>query len=153
LKGSGFTSVPLGLRFEGAGAPAGVTPFDAGGTDTNASITIPAALPNGVYRVRVVLNDAAGSASNSRTLEVVPRLDAVVLTVASPPGNHTLTAAGARLDGTDIRLQVDDVVYQAPPNANATQLVYTFGRLLDPGAHTLSVSIDGHTSHSIDLEV
>jgi hypothetical protein len=152
LKGSGFTATPLGLRFEGAGAPTGVTPFDAGGTDTSASVTLPATLPNGVYQVRVVLGDVAGSASNSRTLEVIPQLDSAVLTIPSPPTAHTLTAAGARLNGNDIRLQVDNAIYHSPPNANATQLVYTFGRLLTPGSHTLSVSIDGHTSHSIDVE-
>jgi hypothetical protein len=153
LKGSGFTSTPLGLRFEGTGAPSGVTPFDAGGTDTSASVTLPATLPNGIYQVRLVLGDVANSASNSRTMEVIPRLDSAVLTVPSPPTGHTLTAAGARLNGNDIRLQMDDVVYQAPPNTNAAQLVYTFGRLLTPGAHSLSVSIDGHASHSIDVEV
>jgi hypothetical protein len=129
-----------------------VTPFDAGGTDTSASVTLPAMLPNGVYQVRVVLGDVAGSASNSRTLEVIPQLDSAVLTIPSPPTGHTLTAAGARLNGNDIRLQVDNAIYQAPPNANATQLVFTFGRLLTPGSHTLSVSIDGHTSHTIDVE-
>ena len=150
LKGSGFTAAPLGLRFEGTGAPAGTTPFDAGATDTSASLTLPAGLPNGIYQVRLVLGDAAGSASNSRTLEVIPRLDGAVLTVAG--SSHTLTAAGVRLNGTDVRLQVDNVVYQAPSNANPTQLVFAFGRLLTLGPHTLSVSIDGHTSHTIELE-
>ena len=153
LQGSGFTSAPLGLRFEGEGAPAGVTPFDGGGTDNGASITVPAALPNGLYQVRVVLSDAVSSASNPRSLEVIPRLDSALHSPSSArPRGHTLTAAGARLDGNDIRLQVDDAVYQAPPNVDPGQLIYTFGLLLPPGSHTLSVSIDGHASHSIDME-
>jgi hypothetical protein len=152
LKGSGFTSTPLGLRFEGTGAPAGTTPCDAGGTDNTASVTLPATLPNGVYQVRLVLGDVARSASNSRTVEVIPRLDSAVLSLLSPPTAHTLTATGARLNGNDIRLQVDNEVFQAPPNTNPAQLVFTFGRLLTPGTHSLSVSIDGHASHSIDVE-
>jgi hypothetical protein len=31
--------------------------------------------------------------------------------------------------------------------------VYTFNRSIDPGPHSLAVNIDGHVSHTLDLEV
>jgi hypothetical protein len=152
LRGAGFSTTPQGVRFDGVGAPSGPTPFDPGVTDTSGSIIIPSVLPNGIYQMRVVLSDAVSSASNSRTLEIIPRIDSTALTVSSPPAVHILTINGARLNGTDIRLIVDGVTYQAPPNANAAQLVFGFGRLLSPGSHALSVGIDGHMSHGVDLE-
>jgi hypothetical protein len=153
LQGIGFTATPQGLRFDGAGAPAGLTALDPGTTDTQATITIPPALPNGIYRVGVVLGDPAQSASNSRTFEVIPRIDSAILTPGSPPGpSAILTVNGARLDGNDIRLIVDGIVFQAPPNGNSVQLVYTFNRIISPGSHALAVSIDGHMSHTVDLE-
>jgi hypothetical protein len=152
LEGIGFTAAPQGVRFDGSGAPGTLTAVDPGSTDTQATITIPA-LPNGIYRVRVLLGDSAQSASNSRTLEVIPRIDAAVVTPGSPPGPSTiLTANGARLDGNDIRVLLDGVIFQAPPNANGAQLVYTFNRTINPGPHALAVNIDGHMSHTVDLE-
>jgi hypothetical protein len=56
------------------------------------------------------------------------------------------------LNGSDIRILVDDVEYAAPPNSNASQLSFTFARPLATGSHALSVNIDGHASHTIDLE-
>ena len=152
IEGLGFTTAPQGVRLDGPGAPAGLTPFDAGVSDTGGTITIPPALANGLYKVRVVLNDVAASASNSRTLEIIPRIDTVSLSVTSPPAVHILTVNGARLNGSDIRILLDDVTYQAGPNGSPAQIVYTFGRLLDPGPHALSVNIDGHASHTVDLE-
>jgi hypothetical protein len=153
LAGTGFSANPLGVRFDGSGAPAGLTAFDPGSTDLQGTITIPPSLPNGIYQVRVVLSDPAQSASNSRSLEIIPRIDSTSLAVASPPGSASnLTVNGARLSGTDVRLLLDAVSFLAPPNSNATQLIFTFNRVLSPGSHTLSLSIDGHTSHAVDLE-
>jgi hypothetical protein len=153
LQGIGFTATPRGVRFDGAGAPAALNALDPGSTDTQGTITIPPALPNGIYRVRLVLNDTAQSASNSRTLEIIPRIDSTIITPGSPPGSSAiLTVNGARLNGNDIRLLLDGVIYQATPSGNAAQLVYTFNRLISPGSHTLAVSIDGHISHSVALE-
>jgi len=153
LLGIGFTAMPEGVRFDGAGAPAGLNTLDPGSTDTQGTITIPPALPNGIYRVRVVLGDPAHSASNSRGFEVIPRIDSAILTPGSPPGpSAILTVNGARLDGNDIRVLVDGVIFQAPPNGNGAQLVYTFNRIISPGSHALAVSVDGHMSHTLDLE-
>jgi hypothetical protein len=152
LQGLGFTTTPQGARLDGAGAPPGVTPFDAGVTDTQGTIAVPPALPNGLYQVRVVLNDLAASASNSRTLEIIPRIDTTSLGVSSPPAVHMLTVNGARLAGADVRVLLDSVTYQTGPNANPAQLVYTFGRLLSPGPHAVSVNVDGHASHTVNLE-
>ena len=152
LQGIGFTTTPQGVRLDGAGPPTGaVTTFDAGVTDAQGTITIPPALANGLYQVRVVLNDPSASASNSRTLEVTPRIDTTSLGMSSPPV-HILTVNGARLNGDDVRVLVDNVTYQTGPNGNPAQLVYTFGRLLSPGPHALSVNVDGHASHTVDLE-
>ncbi len=152
LDGIGFDPAPLGVLFDGAGAPAGLIPLDPGGSDRQATLTIPSGLPNGLYRVRLVLDDGAHSASNSRSFEVIPRIDSATLTPGSPPVSTVLTVNGGRLDGSDIRLLVDKVTHQAPPNANPTQLVFTFNRMFSPGRHTLAVSIDGHTSHTTDLQ-
>jgi hypothetical protein len=152
LHGMGFTTTPSGVYFDGVGAPSGLIALDPGATDIEASVTIPP-LPNGIYRVRIVLGDAARSASNSRSLEVIPRIGTVLLSSGSPPGSSTvLTVNGARLAGNDIRLLLDGVAFQAPPNANPVQLVYTFNRSIDPGRHTLAVAIEGHLSHTMDLD-
>jgi hypothetical protein len=152
LQGVGFTNTPQGVRLDGAGAPAGLVGFDAGVTDTGGTITIPPGLPNGLYQARVVLSDGPSSASNSRTLEIIPRIDTASVSVSSPPAVHILTVNGARLNGADTRVVVDNVTYQVGPNGNPAQLVFTFGRLLSPGPHALSVNIDGHASHTVDLE-
>jgi hypothetical protein len=153
LQGIGFTATPQGVRFDGAGAPVGLTALDPGGTDNQGTITIPPALPNGIYRVRIVLDDPAQSASNSRTFEVIPRIDSAVLTPGSPPGpSAILTVSGARLDGNAIRLLLDTAIFQAPPNPNGAQLIYTLDRIITPGSHALAVSIDGHMSHTVTLE-
>jgi hypothetical protein len=153
LQGMGFTATPQGVRFDGTGAPAGLTALDPGSTDAQGTIIIPPALPNGIYRVRVILGNLAQSASNSRTFEVIPRIDSAILTPGSPPGSSMILAVnGARLDGNDIRLLLDGVIFQAPPNANGAQLVYTFNRIISPGSHALAVSVDSHMSHTLDLE-
>ena len=151
LTGSGFTLNPQGIRWEGVGAPTGITAFDPGVSDTAGSITVPAGLANGLYKLRVLLNDAAHSVSNSRSLEIIPAVDTAALTPASPPA-AILTINGARLNGSDVRVVVDGVEYSAAPNSNASQLTYTFARPPAPGAHTLSVNIDGHASHTIPFE-
>jgi hypothetical protein len=154
LQGVGFTLTPQGVRFDGAGAPAALTALDPGSADMQGTVTIPPNLGNGIYEVRLVLGDLAQSASNPRTFEVIPRIDSATLTPGSPPGlSAILTTNGARLDGSDIRLLLDGSVFQAPPNGNSTQLIYTLNRLLAPGIHALAVSIDGHMSHTADLEV
>ena len=153
LQGIGFTATPQGVRFYGAGAPAALAALDPGSTDTLGTITIPPALPNGIYQVRVILNDQAQSASNSRSFEIIPGIESTTLAPGSPPASTMiLTVNGARLDGNDIRVLLDSVTFQAPPNANANRLSYSFNRTISPGSHTLAVSIDGHMSHTVDLE-
>jgi hypothetical protein len=155
LEGSGLAN-PQAVRFEGPGGTTPVTVFDPGGSDTRASVTVPPGLANGVYNVRLVLNDGASSASNARMLEVIPRIDTPIglatVTVNSRQV-HRLTLGGARLSGADVRLVIDGVVYQAGANANAAQLVYTLGRQLNAGTHQVAVSVDGQMSHTVALEV
>jgi hypothetical protein len=150
LEGLGFAN-PSGVRLDGAGAPVGLLAFDPGATDRTGTITLPSDLPNGLYRLRVVLADPSRGVSNSRLLEVIPRIDTAVLAPSSPPGAQSLTITGARLDGTDIRLMLDGTIYQAPANPRPSQLTYTFVRL-DPGTHQIGVAIDGHSSHRVVLE-
>lgn len=160
LTGLGFTA-PQAVRFDGPGGTTNVTTFDAGTTETQLSITIPGTLLNGIYQVRAVLNDT--SATNARALEVIPRVDSPIgLSTTTVDGRsvHRLTINGARLNGTNIRLIIDGVTYQFAPDpanpgagSNATQIVYTLGRLLDAGAHQITVNVDGHSSHTVSLEV
>jgi hypothetical protein len=152
LKGNGFTAAPQAVRFDAPAASATVTTFDAGGSDTQATVTIPTNLPNGVYNVRIVLNDAASSASNSRTLEVIPLVNSPI-GLAVVGSAHQLTINGDRLAGADVRLVIDGVNYVSGKNTNPTQLVYTLGRLLSLGSHSVVVNVDGHLSRSIELEV
>jgi hypothetical protein len=156
LQGNGFTTAPRAVRFDGPGGTTNVTTFDAGGSDVQATVTIPPILANGIYNVRIVLNDPASSVSNARTLEVMPRLDSLIgLAVVTDAGNpvHLLTLNGARLNGGDVRLLLDGVTYQTGPNANPAQLVKTLGRLLSAGSYSVAVNVNGQTSRSVVLEV
>jgi hypothetical protein len=158
LKGIGFTN-PQAVRFEAAGSVTNVTAFDPSGTDTQATVTIPAGLTNGEYSVRLVLNDATSSASNARTLVILPLISNVTIAVipASPPvlGDdvHELTMTGARLDGADARLIVDGVAYLIGSQPATASFVYRLGRQLSPGIHTVAVSVDGFTARSVELVV
>jgi hypothetical protein len=160
LKGVGFTN-PQAVRFETAGSITNVTAFDPGGTDTQATVTILAGLANGEYSVRLVLNDAASSASNARTLIILPLISNV--TVALVPASslpvlgedvHELTLTGTRLDGADVRLIIDGVVHQVGgAQPAAASLVYRLGRQLSHGVHTVAANVDGFTSRSVELVV
>ncbi len=151
LTGIGFTTTPHGVRFDGVGVSSAPVPFDAGLTDTTGTLTIPAALVNGIYSLRVVLSDVAQSVTNSQMLEIIPVINTATLAAGTPP-TQTITIDGTRLNGADIRIVIDGETYLLPPNTNAAQIVHTFALPLLPGSHALSVSIDGHTSHSTDLE-
>jgi hypothetical protein len=156
LTGIGFTATPQGVRFDGPGGTVNVTTFTGPVTDTQAAISIPATLQNGLYKVRMVLAGAAHSASNSATLEVIPAVASPIqLDVVTVAGNqvHRLTINGARLNGTDVRILVDGVSYATGQNTNAAQIVFTLARLLSSGAHTIAVSVNGSVSHSIPLVV
>jgi uncharacterized protein DUF4255 len=152
LQGNGFTTTPQAVRFDSAATSATVTAFAAGGSDAQAVVAIPTSLPNDVYTVRIVLSDAASSASNSRTLEVIPLVNSPI-GLAVVNSVHQLTINGARLAGADVRLLIDAVEYLVGSNANPAQLVYTLGRLLSVGSHRVAVNVDGHLSRSIELEV
>jgi hypothetical protein len=156
LHGHDFTTTPSAVRFDGPGGTTTVTVFGAGGSDVQATVSIPTTLVNGIYNVRLVLNDAASSISNAGTLEVLPHLASPIgLAVMTVAGNtvHQLTLNGARLNGSDIRLLIDEVTYLIGANANATQVVYTLGRLLSAGSHSVAINVNGQTSRSVGLEV
>ncbi len=151
LNGNGFSATPQAVLFSG---PADMrAAIDQGATDTKLKLTIPALPANGVYDVRLLKAD--NSLSNKRTLEVLPLLTNVTPSVVAINGNnvHELTVDGARLNGTDIRLAIDGATYMAPPNAGAARLVYTLGRLLPAGSHSLTLSVDGHVSRPFKFEV
>src|SRR5262249_6544634 len=156
LEGTGFTP-PAAVRFEGPGGTTNVATFDPGGKDTRRSITIPNTLANGIYRVRLVLGDAPNSATNSRSLEVIPRVDAPVgvsTTVDSDGNNvHRLTINGARLNGSDVRAILDGATHQRGANGNAAQFVLTLGRLLNAGTHRVAVNINGQLSRTVTFEI
>ncbi len=157
LSGNGFSGNPQGVRFDGANT---VTSFVTK-SDTQASVTIPTGLANGIYYVRIVLPDT--SASNSRSLEVLPLISSPIgLAVVTVAGNsvHQLILNGARLNGTNIRVVIDGVDYQVAPDpnnpglgSNPTQLVYTLGRELSAGPHSVAINVDGHLSRNVALEV
>jgi len=156
LTGKGFTATPQEVRLDGPGGPISAL-IEAGGNDGTAIITIPAGLANGGYDVRLVVDPARANVSNARTLEVIPRVDSpiVVSSATSPDGQHLsrLTLNGARLNGTDIRLSIDGVTFTAAANVNPVQIVYTMGRVLNSGRHQVSVRVDGHASHTIEVLV
>jgi hypothetical protein len=156
LRGSGLTSTPQGVRFDGPGGTTTVTAFVGAVTDTQATITLPSTLLNGLYQVRLILAGPANNATNARTLEIIPLLSSPIgLAVVTVSGNqvHRLTLNGARLSGSDVRVAIDGVVYQAGASANAAQLVFTLGRLLDAGQHTVAVIVNGSRSHDAALGV
>jgi hypothetical protein len=175
LRGTGFTTAPKAVRFDGPGGTITVSAFVGAVTANAVTVTLPpnptnasSGLSNGIYKVRLVLSDPNASASNSRTLEVIPEIDSVAaLPVPAPSGVpsgnsvHQITVNGARLNGADVRLLIDGVMYasgdptQPNPNANAnpTQLIRTLGRLLTSGTHAVAVNVDGSMSHIIDLVV
>jgi hypothetical protein len=156
LRGHGFTATPQAVRLEGPGGTTSVTTFESGGDDGRAGVTLPITLANGLYRVRLVLSDASRSVSNSRTLEVIPRLDTPVgltqITVSGTPV-HRLTLTGARLNGSDVRVVLDGVARGIGANPDTAQVVITLGRLLSAGSYEVSVMVDGHASRSISLVV
>src|SRR5215216_494589 len=154
LDGIGLTPAAA-VRFEGPGSPVTVNTFDPGGTATHTSVTIPNTLVNGVYNVRLVLGDGPSSVTNSRTLEVIPRLDtpvAVASVVVEGRNVHRLTIDGARLNGADVRAILDGSTHQTGANANAAQYVLTLGRLLNAGTHRIALNIDGQLSRTITFE-
>jgi hypothetical protein len=159
LKGVGLTN-PQAVRLEAAGSVTNVVAFEPGGTDVQTTVTLPAALANGEYSVRLVLNDVANSASNVRTLMVLPLISHVAVALVppiSPPVSgddvHEMTVTGARLSGADVRLIIDGVVYQVRDQSAATSFVYRLGRQLSLGIHTIAVNVDGFTSRSVELVV
>ncbi|MFZ0707151.1 MAG: Pvc16 family protein [Candidatus Korobacteraceae bacterium] len=154
LSGNGFTTTPQAVRFDGPGGTTSVTSFVGAATDSQTTITIPSALQNGLYQVRLVLAD--NSVSNARTLQVIPLIASpIALAVITVAGQqvHQLTINGARLNGADVRVLIDGIAYQAGANANAAQLVFALGRLLDSGSHTVAVVVDGSQSHDLALGV
>lgn len=159
LTGFGFVNAAEVL---GAGNnPAwSVTAFLPGSTSNKVSINLPSAatknsatgstLRNGFYDILLRLQD--NSLSNARSLEVIPRLNGT--SGYSPNSSYSsssgvLALRGARFDGTDVRIVVDGQEYAQGANTNGIQLNQTFGRRLSPGAHSVSVAVDGHTSREI----
>jgi hypothetical protein len=152
LTGMGFTNTPAAVRLEAPSGTTTVNSFAAGGSDTAVSITIPTGLGNGLYQVRLVVGDAASSATNMRTLQVIPLVRTPV-GVSVAAGVHRLTINGARLNGTDVRIAIDNIIYQFGTNSTGNQLVYTLGKLLDVGQHKLVVNVDGQASRAVQFGV
>ena len=155
LRGSGFTTSPAAVRLQSAAGVTTVTTFAAGATDTAVTVALPTDLSNGSYQVRLVLDDTASSATNSHTTEVMPLIASSGAAVQTVGGHnvHQLSINGARLNGADLRLVIDGIVFRAGANANAEQLVFTLGKLLDQGTHALRVVVDGHASRHVAFEI
>lgn len=155
LTGQGLIA-PLSVRFDGPGGPA-TSPATVTG-EGSASVAVPAGLANGAYEVRVVLGDADNSLSNPRPLQVLPRLDAgpaVSVVTDGPERKHRLELTGARLDGSEIRIVLDGVAYEALENADPDPeaLSFRFNRLLGTGRHTVAVDVDGRRSRAVAFTV
>ncbi len=156
LHGIGFTNTPASVRFDGPAGTTSIGAFMAGGNDHQAKVAVPAGLPNGIYQVRLVLGDVPHSATNARSLQVIPLVATpigVANVVVAGKHVHRLTLNGKRLKGADVRLTIDDIVYQTGANANDAQLIFTLGKLLDPGTHTVSANVDGQSSRTIQFGV
>ena len=156
LRGNGFTTTPQAVRFDGPGGTTNVTTFVGAVADNQATVTIPSTLQSGLYQVRVVLGGPDNSVSNAHTLQVIPLITSPIgLATVTVTGKqvHQLTINGARLNGADVRVLVDGIAYQAGTNANAAQVVFALGRLLDSGSHTVAVVVDGSQSHDVALGV
>jgi len=155
LHGFGLSN-PQAVRFAGPGETKLVTAFTPGGTDKQAAIILPQDLQNGIYQVRVALDDNDNSVTNARTFAVIPRLDSPIA-IAQIEENgkqvHRLTLQGARLNGDDIRLLIDGVTHQTKKNANAAQLQYTLKCMLNAGTHSISIVVDGCASRAVTLEL
>lgn len=157
LNGSGFTGTPQAVRLEGPGAVQNIAVFTSA-SDQQISVALPPGLTNGLYNVRVVLNDPANSVSNVRAFEVIPRLDTpigVAVITVSNNQVHQLTLNGARLTGADVRIVIDRVSYPVDPStlSNATQVIFNLKRLLPAGPHSVAVSVSGQTSHTVVFQV
>lgn len=153
LTGQGFSVPPFAVLFESGGRAVSGQTFGGGSTASSATVEIPA-LANGVYAVRLIGADDASSATNARTLEIVPLITPPVIVEQVKAGSalvDRIIVNGARLDGVAIALIVDGVAYLAGPNANPNQIVYTFGRTLAAGAHTLAVEVDGFRSLQVEF--
>ncbi|MGE5287162.1 MAG: DUF4255 domain-containing protein [Micromonosporaceae bacterium] len=151
LTGQGLTA-PFTVRFDGPGGPASST--GAVTSDGTASAPIPTDLANGAYQVRVVLGDTDSSLSNPRTLQVLPRVDAdPAVSVDGGGQRHQLDLTGARLDGSQVRVVLDGVAYEAPGNADPSALSFLFNRLLGAGQHTVAVDVDGQRSRAAGFTV
>jgi hypothetical protein len=146
LTGDGLTATPQ-VRYEG---PAGINTTTASIVSGVLEAPIPTSLTNGIYDVRVQL--PGNELSNGRTLEVIPLVNTGP-TVTVVGGKHRINITGARLNGTQITLIVDGIPYQAPANAGATSLTFTFQRLLTTGQHTVAVDVDGSRSHTVPFTV
>jgi hypothetical protein len=155
LQGKGFTTTPSGVRFDGPGGTKNVTTFVGAVTDERATVTVPTSLANGLYGVRIVLGGPGNNTSNSRTLQVIPLIQSITAAIVTVSGVqvHQLTVNGARLNGADVRLEVDGDFYSTGANANATSLQFTLNRLLDAGTHSVAVIVDGSQSHDFALGV
>jgi hypothetical protein len=160
LNGVGFTGTPQAVRLDGPSGVSKIIVFDSV-SDAQITVTLPPTLANGLYTARVVLTDAVQSASNGRILEVIPRLAIPIgLAVVTVSGNqvHQLTMSGARLNGADLRVIIDDVNYQVDQKdpsvtAGANQLVYPLKRLLPAGPHNIAVRVNGQMSRTVALQV
>ena len=159
MTGFGFVK-PAEVLGAGTNPNWSVTSFLPGATANSLAINLPSAatknsatgstLRNGLYDILLRLQD--NSLSNARSLEVIPRLNGV--SGYSPNSSYNsntgvLSLRGARFDGADVRILVDDVEYALGANANGTQLSQTFARPLASGAHTVAVEVDGHRSREI----
>jgi hypothetical protein len=155
LDGIGFTATPQAVRMDGPGGTTNVSVFVAA-SDSQVTFDLPGGLVNGLYQVRVILNDAPSSATNARVLEVIPRLDSPIGLLKTLVGGnqvHQLTLNGARLNGADVRLIIDGVVYALGVHGDPNQIVFALGRLLDAGSHSVSVNVNGQMSHTVVLQV
>lgn len=156
LKGMGF-SAALGTRILFIG-PAEKpveksSPIDLDGTDIEVKATIPDSLENGLYDVR--LENADGSVTNKRSLEVLPQV--IATTQVQTPSGPVLNVVGKRLTGTDFRMVLDGAAYVVKPTSGFTipadPLVIPLTRKLADGSHMLTLSVDGHQTRPFKFEV
>ncbi|HEU4390057.1 MAG TPA: Pvc16 family protein [Blastocatellia bacterium] len=153
----GITGIPLRVSVDLSKATAGVTvsgEFDGqsvsaaiDGDRRSATLTVPDVATNGFKRVALIVNDPTPKRTNEITFEVLPDIESVTVTSGGAPVTTTITVAGRRLQGENVRVRYGGLLIAKGENATANEVVVQIPRVL-PADQPTSVIVDGRESAS-----